>query len=121
MARKTPLFDQWMQAIKSRLHDYPEWVVEAGVSGLVGLIIGFVARNFGRFLVLFIICAVITVFMLEQTNIIAVKAPGLRALLSDPDGTVVAWFNGIITFARDRIFVTIALIVGFLFGWRLGQ
>lgn len=121
MAQKTPIVDQWLQAIKNRLSDYPEWIVEAGVSGLVGLIIGFIARNFGRLFLLFIVCAIITVFILEQTHIIAVKAPGLRALLSDPDGTVVAWVNGIVTFARDHIFVTIALIIGFLFGWRLGQ
>lgn len=121
MAKKTPTPEKWLQSIKERLSDYPEWVVEAGIAGAIGLAIGFVARNFGRALLLFILCAIITIFLLEQANMIAVKAPGLRALFYDPDHTVMTWVNGIAAFARDRIFVTIALILGFLFGWRLGQ
>ncbi len=121
MAKKVPAPEKWIQSIKERLSDYPEWIVESGIAAAVGLSIGFIARNFGRALLLFCICAVITIFILEQFNMIAVKAPGLRALLTNPDDTVATWLNGIITFAQERIFVTIALLIGFLFGWRLGK
>jgi len=107
--------------IQSRLQDYPDWLVELGMSLLFGLVIGFVCRNFGRMLLFFCMSALITVFVLEYTNFIAIQAPGLRALFKDPNETVATWVHAVFTYARDRIVATAGLIIGFLFGWRLGR
>ena len=121
MPKKQPIPDVWWQQIKERLQDYPDWIVESGVAGLIGLVVGFMCRNFGRALFFFCVSALIALFVLEQSNLIAFRAMGLKALFNNPDKVVLFWANSLAAFVREHIFVSISLLIGFLLGWRLGK
>jgi len=121
MVKKKAVATSWWSNIQDQLSQYPQWIVESGIALGAGLVVGFVCRNFGRALFYFCVSALITICLLEYANMISIQAPGLRALFKNPDGTVLTWLNAIVTYVQARIFATTAFIIGFLFGWKLGQ
>jgi uncharacterized membrane protein (Fun14 family) len=115
------LHPHWFESIRAKLHGYPEWAVEVGVYGVVGLLIGFGLKNFGRALILGILGAAVIIWVLSTLHIIAVDIAQLKtylglssvANLDDAIKVAIAWFQ-----AHSR--AGIALVVGFFLGWVLG-
>jgi len=121
MAKQSAHVSAWWHAIYDQFREYPSWAVESGIAFVLGLVFGFVSRNFGRMALIFCVSAFIALVLLDQARLITIHAPALRAFMKNPDGTIGSWFVGVMTFIHEHVFATIAAVIGFLLGWRWGQ
>lgn|GEM_PF-3910739 len=111
----------WFEAVRSKLQDYPEWLFDAGVFGILGFVIGFVFKNFGKVLLFGAIGLFLGLGILHYAHIIVVNITqikeifGLAAAHTIDDGVHIYsdW-------ARLHIIGILAGIVSFCIGWKVG-
>ncbi|HVW98971.1 MAG TPA: FUN14 domain-containing protein [Candidatus Babeliaceae bacterium] len=121
LEKQISMHPQWFEAIRSKLQGYPEWAVEVGTYGVIGLLLGFVAKNFGKSLIMVILAASVMLWALSALNLITVDVSQLKgylglssvANLDEGIRLVIDWFK-----AHSR--ASMALVVGLFLGWVLG-
>lgn len=107
--------------ISTSLQSYPSWTVEAGVGILVGLIVGFLTRTLGRYFVIALVTLGVVGFVLHYMGVITIHTmPLMRAMgvnrippVGDLVGSVANWI-------QEHLVATVALIIGFIIGWKYG-
>lgn len=111
----------WFETIKTKLQNYPEWVFDVGVFGLVGFVVGFVFKNFGKVLLFGAIGLIIGLGILHYAHIISVNMNQIKDILGLAAANTID--DGVRIYsdwARLHIVGLLAAAVSFCIGWKVG-
>jgi uncharacterized membrane protein (Fun14 family) len=112
---------QLLEHLQARFQTSPGWLIEAGFYGLISLIIGFLARNFARTLLLAIIGTVCILYVFQHLHIISIDMLqlqsffGLQNISSSQEvlDAIKVWIHTYPT-------ATFSMVIGFFAGWVIG-
>lgn len=96
-------------------------VVEVAVSGFIGFVAGILARKIGRHFVFIVIGSIIIALVLQYFNFITIEWLEIKRALGvqahQTAGDVINYYT---TILKKRLPSTIAALLGFLIGYRIG-
>ena len=114
--------NMWWKKMISYFEGYPRWLVEIGLSFVIAFVIGFVCKNFGRYLVFIILIICVAGFALNYFSLVTFHIMHIKQMLGI---TVYPTFDigiqALISWVRANLPIVIGSLVGFLFGWKLGK
>ena len=111
----------WFETIHAKLREYPVWLVDSCLYGAVGLIAGFLFKNFGRYLLFALIGIIVLLWLLSRLDLIVVNTYQIKTFLGVGSiNTLDEGCRAYIEYVRNHIVGCIAFLVGFFFGWKLG-
>ena len=87
----------------------------------VGFIVGYFLKKYFKYVLLSLVVIIVAAFILDYSSIIHIDWVRIREILGiAPTDTIDSIFNVAIDWVKANIFVTVAAIVGFLLGYKLG-
>jgi uncharacterized membrane protein (Fun14 family) len=110
----------WYDALQHALARYPGWVIDMGVLGGMGLILGFVIKKMGRFIWGALIIGLVFILLAHYVKSDMVNSMLLKEFFVIPTLSVEDIFNRIIVVASAHIGATLSFIFGFFVGWCIG-
>lgn len=111
----------WFEMIQNFFVGYPMWAVELGVFGVGGLLVGFLFKGIGRFLVLLAILGISIAVILHYTQVVVLPVAKIKTLLGLRDVfSIQEGFQVFAAWSREHLIALLSLIVGLLLGWKLG-
>lgn len=110
----------WFETIKTKLQEYPAWVFDCAVFGIIGFVAGFVIKNFGKLVLFGILALIVGLAGLHYGNIVSVNVSQIKAILglaaahTIDDGIRIysAW-------AQHHAIGVISATVAFFIGWKV--
>lgn len=113
--------EMWQQ-LKDWGSNYPAWVVELGAGLFVGLVLGFLARLLGKYAFITFCSLVILLFGLHYWGVITFQTLPLTKLFGlDEFPTFSQMSEMLWTWLSTHFVAWIALILGFMVGWKFGK
>jgi uncharacterized membrane protein (Fun14 family) len=106
------------ETIREHFSEYPTWVPEVGLAAFLGLVLGFLVRVVGRYLLVALLVLGVTGVVLHYTSVVTFHTETVEALLG---------FSRVPTlqetgqFMWDHLAATLTAVVAFMLGWRLGR
>jgi len=98
----------------------PDWASEIAIFGFGCLLLGFLCRSFGRYLVILLLAVVALAVGLHYAQVITLPVAHLQAFfgvsglsLQEVPAVFFAW-------AREHLISCVSAVVGFFIGWKLG-
>lgn len=96
-------------------------VLELSVAGLVGAIIGFIARKIGRQLVLGLVLVAIIILLLQYFNFVTIEWSMVKDVFGMNAGqTIQNTVKDYIALLQNKLPVIIAALIGFFIGYKVG-
>lgn len=96
-------------------------LVEIFAYAAVGFITGFLLKKYGRFLILFFLIAVLSLWGLNYLNIITIDIVKIKTLLGISEfSTVDSIWKTYSFWVKEHIIATITILIGFLIGYHVG-
>ena len=87
----------------------------------VGFIVGYFLKKYFKYVLLSLVVIIVAAFILDYSSIIHIDWIKIRQILGiAPTDTIDSVFNVAIDWIKANILVTIASIVGFLLGYKVG-
>lgn len=101
---------------------YPEWVGEMLVGFFAGLVVGFLSRILGRTVLIILGTALLVGVGLHYFGVVSFNTkPLLDFLGMTAWPTPTACLSGMIEWCKVHIVACVAIILGFIFGWKFGH
>lgn len=115
-------FTSLKSKIASLFEGFPQYLIDILVFAPIGLILGFLFRTFGRFLLISIL-VVGAIFILGQYfNLITVHQNQLHSFVGlNPTYSIRDLFAFLINWSQEHVTACITLIISFTIGWKLGS
>lgn len=89
--------------------------------GLVGVISGFICKNYGRYIFGLLLCILISTFVFSHFNFVTINYDVLKATLGvSPAANFQDAFYIYMNIIKTNIFTAILVMIGFFIGWKLG-
>lgn len=111
----------WFETVRAKLHDYPEWVFDAGVFGLIGFVIGFIFKNFGKVIIFGAIGLIVGLGILQYIHIISVHSEQIKDILGLASAhTIDDGIHMYADWARQHGIGLLTAAVSFCIGWKVG-
>ena len=111
----------WYTLLRRQFQGYPDWAVDLGIFGIVFLIIGFLAKTFGRLFALALLGLLIFVAAAHYFNFAPMFLAELKTFFGVADvqllGDIPMMF---MDWARAHIFACLGGVLGFVVGYKLG-
>lgn len=108
--------------VRSIFAGYPEWVSEGLVGIFAGLVVGFLSRVLGRTVLIVLGTAFLVGVGLHYFGIVSFNTTPLLQFLG-----ISQWpapsvcLSSIFEWGKTHFVACIAIIIGFIFGWKLGH
>lgn len=114
--------ESWWNKITSYFQGYPQWLVEGGFALIIGLFVGFIAKNFGKALVYAFIVLVIASYVMNYLGLVDFHYDKIKALfgITEIPAMDVAIAN-LWQWMKEHVALCIGAGLGFVLGWRLGS
>lgn len=119
----TPVVEETskMDAMRTYFSNYQTWLTEVAIYGGISFLVGFLFKNFGRYIVGGLLIAVAVIVGLNYAGATAItlqqvtQALGLANIESVQQlyTTATAW-------ATTHVMGAVSVVIGFLLGWKLG-
>lgn len=111
----------WWYLVQAQLKSYPPWLVQVTFFGITGLIVGFIAKNFGKLIVYTTIGVTVLLWLLHYLQFISIHGFAFKSLLGlstahSLDDVLKIYF----VWAQTHVIGCVAASVGFFLGWRVG-
>lgn len=101
---------------------YPAWVSQSLVGLFSGLIFGFIFRIMGRMALMIMIAAIVVGFGLHYFGIVTFNTqPVLNFLGMDQWPSASEFVTNSFSWCETHIIACVAIILGFIVGWKLGS
>lgn len=115
-----PIRDLWDQ-IKEAFKGYPDWVSEAVVGAFLGLVVGFLCRTVGRYVLVTTVVLGVTGFVFHYTGLATFHSEPLVKIFGvDSFPAIGDLFASAFAWMKDHLAACVTTILGFILGWRLG-
>jgi len=112
---------RWFESIKYHLVHYQDWITEAAMLGGIAFVVGFLLKNFGRYIVSALLVAVLTIIVLQYAGIVTVTIPQLFEMLGVSGiSSVPQLFEQIVAWVKVHGTGAVSIVIGFIIGWVLG-
>ena len=111
----------WWEVIKEKLSASPTAATDVLIFGGVGAVVGFLLRTMGRYIFFALTTLLFVAWLFDYLHIITIEWYTLKEMvgLTYAQSFSDVW-QEFLTWMKQHVVATIALIVGFLFGWKLG-
>lgn len=111
----------WYEALSKQFVGYPTWAVELGIFGVVFLIIGFLARSFGRLFFVALLAIAVALGAAYYFNLAPAFLTQLKDFFGLHDVTVLGDLPAqLITWARTHVVGCAGVVLGFFVGYSIG-
>lgn len=118
MSMEQSLLERASDFLKSK--GLPPWAVEVTLFGGIFVILGYLFKSFGRWLLFLLLAVVAAIAILHYAHIASMPLEKLQILagiqgiaLPDMPHLFVAW-------AREHVISCVSAVIGFFVGWKLG-
>ncbi len=109
------------ERIRSAFAGYPEWIGEGLVGVFAGLVLGFLSRILGRMVLIILVTAVVVGVGLHYFNVVSFNTePVLKFFGMAQWPSASEFITGMFTWCKVHIVACIAVILGFILGWKFG-
>lgn len=113
--------ESWSDTVRAYMENYKAWLPEVAIYSIAAFTVGFLCKNFGRYIIASLVVAFATVAVLQYAGVITASfqqisyALGITGASSFQEllDTRVAWI-------QQHPITAVAAIVGFLLGWHIG-
>ncbi len=113
--------NSWYEAFKTKLAGYPAFLPDIIIGLPAGLILGFLLKSLGRFLVIGLLVTAAVLWIADYFNVITIHQGEIESLLGMQPFHSVSEFGSFASqFIKNHVAASISFFVGFLLGWRLG-
>ncbi|MCL5436283.1 MAG: FUN14 domain-containing protein [Candidatus Dependentiae bacterium] len=110
------------ERVRSAFAGYPAWVSEGLVGLFAGLIVGFLCRILGRTALIIVIAGAVLGFGLHYFGIVTFNTePVLKFFGMAQWPSLSQGITNLFEWCKEHLVATVALIFGFLLGWKLGS
>jgi len=110
-----------METVRSSLSDYKTWLPEVALYGGVAFLVGFLVKNFWRFIILSSLVILTVVLLLNFTGVMTVTLQQVMTTINVTDVTTVQeLYTAVIGWSKTHVIGAVSMVVGFLVGWKLG-
>lgn len=110
----------WDQFIEY-VHKYPSWVVELISGFMIGFLLGFALKMFGKPIIYTVIMLSVANYFLSYFGVIEFHSTTLLQMIGINEApSLELIFSAITLWVSQHIVACISGVIGFLFGWRLG-
>ncbi len=111
----------WWETVESHLKDYPTWLLEIGIYGFISCALGFLFKNFGRYIIFAFVGIIALAWLFSYLDLITINNLRMKDLVGLGNArTLDDGFYIISGWARAHIAACISLVGGFFLGWKLG-
>ena len=115
-----PVRELWDQ-VREAFRGYPDWVSEAVVGAFLGLVVGFLFRTVGRYVVVTAVVLGVTGFIFHYAGLATFHVePLVRIFGIDSFPAVGDLFVSLFGWMKAHLAACVTTILGFILGWRLG-
>ncbi len=111
----------FIDTMRNHIDNYQTWLPEIAVYTVVSFVCGFLCKNFGRWILIALVVAIVTILLLEQVGIVAApfqqlaELVGIRGISSLQD---LAWAK--LLWMQNHPLTTLGALIGFVLGWKIG-
>lgn len=117
MHRSTPT--SWFDVIQEQLKNYPIWLIELALYGFLALIVGFLSKNFGRYVLFALTGLIIAGWLFAYIDIITIHIDHIKELFGLTQAKTIDDAIHIYTnLARIHWAACTGMIIGFFIGWK---
>ena len=110
----------WWQSLQMQMEGLPSWFIDAALYALLGLLVGFLAKNLGKFFLYATIGIILGLAALQYAQLITVHTALIKHILGVSHiNSVTEALELSVTYVRVHIIACIAAAIGFFAGWRL--
>lgn len=96
------------------------WYVHLGIFFVIGFVVGFVLKHFGRYIIFLLVVGSLLLWSLELLNVITINYAAIKGLIGmSSDVTLNGLGTEISTWIHTHVLETVALGLGFIFSWML--
>lgn len=111
----------WIGSLRSKFSGYPDYLVDGVIFGVVGLIAGFLFKNFGRLFVIGVVATVIVLAAMSYGHLVSFNFGTIQSFFGiTPRESIIDIVKDYATMITQNVPATLALIAGFFVGWKLG-
>lgn len=111
-----------LQSLRTEMNGYPGWLVDGGIGFCIGLLLGFIIRNFGTIVLIVFATLIGGLWLLDSFGLIVVKAQEIKAMLGFAQAhDIRTSFEMVKVWSREHYSAAIGGGVGFIIGWKVGR
>lgn len=111
----------WWNQLIGYFSGYPLWLVEGGFALLIGFVVGFIMKLFGRPLCCAIAILVVADYILGYFGFIEFHFDMVQKVIGITEiPTIDVAFSQLWTWMKEHVVLCIGGVIGFAFGWRIG-
>jgi hypothetical protein len=121
-----PMENGMEQSLLERANDFlkskglPPWAIEVTVFGGIFVILGYLFKSFGRWLLFLLLAVVAAIVVLHYAHIASMPLEKLTVLAGVKDIALQDMPNVFVAWAREHVISCISAVIGFFVGWKLG-
>lgn len=113
--------ENWLDAIRTKLQEYPDWLFDVGIFGVMGFVFGFVMKTFGRIILFGCIGLVVGLSVLHYSNIVVVNVVQIKSIAGLASANTIDDALRIYSeWAKLHAVGLLAGVVSFCIGWKVG-
>ena len=112
----------WWNQLLSYFSGYPVWLVEGGFGVVIGFLFGFIMKNFGKAFFYAFVTLVVANYVLSYFGLLEFHFDQLQKMVGIVEiPTIDVAFANLTSWMRQHIALCLGSLIGFTFGWKLGN
>jgi len=112
----------WFEALQQKFGAIPPVVGEIIIFAPLGILLGFLSKILGRYLVVGVVLAFVLLWAADQFHLVTLHMSEIKAFFGVHGiASIGDWWRALLSWAQAHIVGCLALVAGFITGWRLGN
>ncbi len=122
MATEPLVPTSWFEAMQLRFGSTPSALTEIIIFVPLGILIGFLSRILGRYLIVGIIAALVILWFGDRFNLLTLHMEEIKIFFGVEEASSIPdLWEAMVTWAEGHVPGCLSLAIGFVMGWQLGK